>query len=355
MVREAPFKLTALSSSAGCAAKLSQRALAEVLGKLVHVRGPRDKNVLVGLTTGDDAGVYRIDRDRALVQTLDFFTPIVDDAFTYGQISATNALSDVYAMGGTPLTAMNIVGTPDQLVPAATLVEILRGGLEKIREAGAVLIGGHTIRNAEPIYGLSVTGLVDPRLVLTNAAARPDDLLLLTKPLGTGVVTTAIKRGVAKPAQVRAAVRSMTTLNDVGPVLAKTRCVHAATDITGFGLLGHLRSMCKASGVGATLWIDRVPRFRGVDALIGAGCVPGGTRANLEYARDVVVWAPEISDGEKLLLADAQTSGGLLLAVAPAHEARVRRALTAHGAPAQAVIGRITASRKTELCVRRSA
>jgi selenide,water dikinase len=348
-MREEPLKLTALSSTAGCAAKLSQQALAEVLGQLP--RAPQDRNVLVGTSTGDDAGVYRLDQDRALVQTLDFFTPIVDDAFAYGQISATNSLSDVYAMGGTPLTAMNIVGTPDHILPPATLATILRGGLRKVLAAGAVLIGGHTIRSPEPIYGLSVTGLVHPGLVLTNAGARAGDLLVLTKPLGTGVITTALKQARATGSQMRAVIRAMTKLNDVGPVLAKARLVHAATDVTGFGLLGHLYSMCKASHVAAELWLNRIPRFRGVDALIEGGCVPGGTRRNLEFARASILQAPQLSDAQKLLLADAQTSGGLLLSIAPKHEARVRRMLSANGTLASAVIGRIAAGGKPRISV----
>src|SRR2546426_96673 len=219
----------------------------------------RDSTLLVGAATADDAGVYRIDPDRALVQTVDFFTPIVDDPLVYGQIAAANALSDVYAMGGRPLTAMNLMGIPTDVVPRKVINAILRGGAAKIKEAKCALVGGHTIRNPEPIYGLSVTGLVNPRRMMTNAAARPGDLLVLTKPLGTGIVTTGIKRALARRATIQKAVASMCALNVAGAKLAELRLVRGATDVTGFGLLGHLGSMCRASGVSAEIDPSRVP------------------------------------------------------------------------------------------------
>lgn len=304
-----------------------------------------DRNVLVGSNTADDAGVYRLDARRALVQTMDFFTPIVDDPFTYGAIAAANALSDVYAMGGRPLTAMNIVATPQDLVPPETLGEILRGGAEKCREARCVVIGGHSIKNPEPIYGLSVTGIVHPRRVLTNAGARVGDALILTKPLGTGIITTALKRGKAPRAAVLAAVRSMSRLNDLGPALATTGRVHALTDVTGFGLLGHLRSMCRESGVGAEIWTDAVPTLPHIWKLIAADCVPGGTRSNLEFANEAVRWETGVTDAQKFLLADAQTSGGLLIAVAPRHGEEILRLCRRHRTLCAEVIGRITRDR----------
>ena len=279
------------------------------------------------------------------MQTLDFFTPIVDDAYTYGLIAATNALSDVYAMGGTPLTAMNIVGMPQDLVPPATIAAILRGGADKCREARCALVGGHSIRNPEPIYGLSVTGIVHPRRVLTNASARPGDVLILTKPLGTGIVTTALKRGQAPRAAVRAAVHSMTRLNDIGPALAATGHVHALTDVTGFGLLGHLRSMCRESGVGAEIWADTVPALPHVWKLIAAGCVPGGTRGNLDFAAGIVRWNAAVSDAQKLLLADAQTSGGLLICAGARHAEEILRLCRRHRTLCAERIGRITSNR----------
>src|SRR5439155_10002430 len=216
----------------------------QVLRQLPQVR---DSNLLVGAATADDAGVYRIDSDRALVQTVDFFTPIVDDPFVYGQIAAANALSDVYAMGGRPLTALNLLGVPADVVQAKTIKAILRGGAAKVKQARCVLVGGHTIRNPEPIYGLAVTGMVHPRRMITNAGARPGDLLVLTKPLGIGIITTGIKRGLTRRAIVRKAVATNGAINVVGAELAERGLVRGGTDVTGYGLLGHLSSMCRAS------------------------------------------------------------------------------------------------------------
>ena len=301
----------------------------------------RDPNLLVGSATADDAGVYRIDRNRALVQTVDFFTPIVDDPFLYGQIAAANSLSDVYAMGGRPLTALNILGVPADVVPPAIIAEILRGGAMKAKEAKCALLGGHTIRNPEPIYGLSVTGLVSPNRMLTNAAAKPGDLLVLTKPLGTGIVTTGIKRGKTSSALIRRAVKLMSTLNLVGADLAEKGLVRAAVDVTGFGLLGHLASMCRASGVGAEIQAGAVPAIaKEVWQLIDADCVPGGTRQNLETAEAICEWNG-VSEAQKFLLADAQTSGGLLLCVAPRRLDAVLKMLRRARTPSATVIGRI--------------
>src|SRR3990172_83905 len=236
------IKLTSLSSCAGCAAKLGPKDLANLLSQLAPVEDPR---LLVGTKTGDDAAVYQLDEERALVQTVDFFTPIVDDPYTYGQIAATNAISDVYAMGGVPLTALNIIGIPEDKVTPEVTLEILKGGADKVKESGALLVGGHSIRAQEPIYGLSVTGIIHPKKVLANASAKEGDFLILTKPLGTGVITTAIKREKAKSQQVEEAVRSMTTLNRVGHLLSKKELVNGMTDVTGFGLLGHLHGMAK--------------------------------------------------------------------------------------------------------------
>ena len=219
----------------------------------------KDRNVLVGSATADDAGVFRLDRDRALVQTTDFFTPIVDDPFAYGQIAAANALSDIFAMGGRPLSALNIMGMPNELVSARTIATILRGGLEKAREVGCAIIGGHTIRNPEPIYGLAVTGIVSPQKMLTNSAAKPGDLLVLTKPLGTGIITTGIKQRLTSRTLATTAIKLMSRINTIGAELAERKLVRAATDVTGFGLLGHLASMCRASGVSATIEPQRCP------------------------------------------------------------------------------------------------
>ena len=304
----------------------------------------RDAKLLVGTATGDDAGVYRIDAQRALVQTVDFFTPIVDDPVLYGQIAAANALSDVYAMGGRPLTAMNLMGMPTDVVSPQIIRAILRGGAAKLKEARCVLVGGHTIRNPEPLYGLSVSGLVAPRRMMTNAAARPGDWLVLTKPLGTGIVTTGIKRDLASPALARRAVAVMTQLNLVGAEIAEGRLARAATDVTGFGLLGHLRSLCLASAVGAELSAAKVPVLaKEVFDLVQADCIPGGSRENLRWADTFTQWAG-VTARQRILLADAQTSGGLLLCVRPTNLETLLKLLQRHRTPCAAVIGRIVRS-----------
>jgi selenide,water dikinase len=332
------LKLTSLSSCAGCAAKLAQPALRKLLGKL---NLGRDKRLLVGAETGDDAGIFRLDARRALVQTVDFFPPIVDDPGLYGQIAAANAISDVYAMGGRPITAMNVVGMPDEEVPPEVVAAILKGGAAKAREAKCVIVGGHTIRNPQPIYGMSVTGLVDPKRVLTNAGARPGDLLVLTKPLGTGIVTTAIKRDLAPAASAKAAIASMTRLNAVGADVAELGWVKAATDITGFGLLGHLGSMCRASAVGAVVTASALPILPGVEALIAKDCVPGGTKRNLEAALEWTDFDEGVEEARRLIAADAQTSGGLLMCVPEKRWDALRDLLRKQRTLCAAVIGRI--------------
>jgi selenide, water dikinase len=325
---------------------LSQQALSQVLRQLPVFP---NANVLVGSSTFDDAGVYRLDAHRALVQTVDFFTPIVDDPFAYGQIAAANALSDVFAMGGRPLTALNMMGFPKNLVPSRIIAAILRGGLEKAAEVGCAIIGGHSIRNPEPIYGLAVTGIVDARRMMTNTRARPGDLLLLTKPLGSGVATTAIKRGLASKALEREVISLMSKINSVGASLAKMRLVRAATDITGFGLIGHLTNLCRASNVSAEIDPLRVPAIGPeVLRLIERGCVPAGSRDNLEAADSVVDWK-NTSDEHRILLTDAQTSGGLLLCVAEPLLARVLRVLKKTNTPSAEILGRIVKRRRSSL------
>ncbi len=311
----------------------------------------KDRNLIVGTNTADDAAIYRIDRQRALVQTVDFFTPIVDDPFVYGQIAATNSLSDVYAMGGRPLTALNILGVPTDKLSPTIISEILRGGAEKAREAKCAIVGGHTIQNPEPIYGLSVTGIVSTKRIVTNAAARPGDLLILTKPLGTGIVTTGIKRKLTSRALEKKAIAVMTRLNSAGAVLGEKGLVRAAVDVTGFGLLGHLGSMCRASKVGATLYANRVPAIDPqVFELIAADCIPGGSLRNLEYANEFTGWN-NITSAHKALLSDAQTSGGLLLCVAPRNLKSVEKILKREKTLCAAIIGEIIESKKPEIWV----
>lgn len=311
----------------------------------------KDRNLIVGTNTADDAAVYRIDRNRALVQTVDFFTPIVDDAFTYGQIAATNSLSDVYAMGGRPLTALNILGIPTDKVSPSVISEILRGGAEKACEARCAIVGGHTIQNPEPIYGLSVTGLVSTKRLLTNAAARPGDLLVLTKPLGTGIVTTGIKRKLSSRTLEKKTIAVMTQLNSPGSMLAEKGLVRAAVDVTGFGLLGHLGSMCRASKVGANLYASRIPAIDPeIFELIKADCIPGGSNRNLEFANEFTGWN-NVSSAHKVLLSDAQTSGGLLLCVPEKNLSKVEAILQKRKALCAVVIGEIVESNRAQIWV----
>jgi selenide,water dikinase len=268
----------------------------------------------VGPETCDDAAVYRLTDELALVLTVDYFTPIVDDPYAFGQIAAANSLSDVYAMGARPIAMLSIVGFPRDKLPLGILGEILKGGAEKGREAGVGVVGGHSIDDAEPKVGYAVAGLVHPARVWKNVGARPGDALVLTKPIGTGIIATAIKQGKAAPATVDAAVRTMAALNRAAAEAAAQVVVHAVTDVTGFGLLGHLREMTSGSGVGARLWAARIPLLPDALALAEAGCVPGGTKRNLRAVAGSVRWDPSIPEPLRVVIGDAQTSGGLLVA-----------------------------------------
>ncbi len=333
------FRLTALSHGAGCACKLGSLELAEVLR---HVPGISDARVLVDSATRDDAAVFRLSDSRALVATVDFFTPIVDDAATWGAIAATNALSDVYAMGGTPLFALNLVGWPRDKAPFELLGEVLRGASEVAARAGCLVVGGHSIDSLEPLFGMCVIGEVDPDRMLTNGGACAGDALVLTKPLGTGILTTALKRDALLESGLAEAVRSMTTLNDGAARAAAAVGVSAATDVTGFGLLGHLGHMVAASRVGAEIAFDSLPLLDHARNLAARGIVPGGTSRNLEAAA-AVEWSDDLSPVDRLLCVDAQTSGGLLLAVPAENETALLDALRAEATPAAATIGRLTA------------
>jgi selenide, water dikinase len=315
-----------------------------VLGKLARQHDP---NVLVGFDHADDAGVYQIAPDLALVQTVDFFTPVVDDPYTFGQIAATNSLSDVYAMGGRPLTSLAMVCFPEK-GDLAILERILAGGLSKMMEAGCTVVGGHSIRDDETKFGYSVTGLIHPQRVLANAGAVAGDRLLFTKALGTGVISTAIKKGTAKAAWIDAAVGSMTTLNKTAAEVVgggPTWVVHAMTDVTGFGLIGHAREMALASNVGLRLFAGRVPLLEGAVECVRAGYIPGGLKANREFAECVVGYEDGISDEVKTLLFDPQTAGGLLIAVAAEGANALRQALLAAGVGA-VEIGEVVAASK---------
>lgn len=300
----------------------------------------QDPNLLIGSASSDDAAVYQVSTDLALVQTLDFFTPIVDDPYLFGQIAAANSLSDVYAMGGRPITAMNIVAVPTDLLSLETINQILKGGADKVAEANCALAGGHTVQNPEPLYGLSVTGLVDPNRVISNAGASAGDHLLLTKPLGTGIVSTAIKRNLASNELAQKAAQVMASLNTAGAALASAGLTRAGTDVTGFGLLGHLSHLCRESNLTAQLNSQKVPAIDPeVVNFINQGCVPGGSRKNLELAKEFTKFADQIDEADQILLADAQTSGGLLLAVNPDHLEQAQEILLSNGAQLVADIG----------------
>jgi selenide,water dikinase len=304
-------RLTSFSHGAGCACKLGPADLTALLDGLAPAASP--ERLLVDADTGDDAAAWLLDDGRALIATVDVFTPIVDDAYDWGRVAATNALSDVYAMGGEPAFALNVAGWPVDDLPLALLGEVLRGGQDVVVGAGAVVAGGHTITATEPIYGMVAVGFVDADRLLRNATGRPGQALILTKPLGVGMITTAIKRERATPEQAEAAVRTMTTLNAAAASAALEAGVGTATDVTGFGLLGHLRKLLEASGVAARVDASAVPVLPGVLGLARAGVVAGGTRRNHAWLNATTAWG-ELTEPEQLVLADAQTSGGLLLA-----------------------------------------
>jgi selenide,water dikinase len=360
---EVKIRLTETVKAGGCASKLSPALLDQVLGKLPR---QHDSNVLVGFDHADDAGVYRIAPDLALVQTVDFFTPMVDDPYTFGQIAATNALSDVYAMGGRPITALALVCFPAK-GDLEVLEQILAGGLSKMMEAKCTVVGGHSIRDEETKFGYSVTGLIDPERIFTNGGAEPSDRLLFTKALGTGVISTAIKKGTAKPSWIEAATRSMTTLNKTAsevitafcsttnhvgtglrpvqaernsgalsqqPTTGDQRPVHSLTDVTGFGLIGHAREMALASNVSLLFHIHKIPVIEGALDCIRAGDIPGGLKNNRDFAECTVGYDEAISEESKTILFDPQTAGGLLISVAAEHSPNLLRDLKAAGIPA---------------------
>ena len=344
-------RLTAFSHGAGCACKLGPAELATVMGHL----GPMiaaDPALLVGTATGDDAAVYRLDERTALVFTTDFFTPIVDDPYDWGRVAAANALSDVYAMGGRPILCLNLVGWPAEQLPLQMLARVLEGGASVATEAGALVAGGHTIDDREPHYGMAVVGLADPKRVVTNSEARDGDVLVLTKPLGIGVTTTAIKRDLATPEQVERAVALMTHLNRGASEAMLAAGVLSATDVTGFGLLGHLHTMMAASNTSAEIAASAVPLLDGAPELVRAGAVAGGTRRNMTFVEPWVSWADDVSEDDRILLADAQTSGGLLIACATDRLDALRRELFRRG-EAGAEIGSVRSERPGSIAVTR--
>ncbi len=374
------IRLTETVKAGGCASKLSPAVLDKVLGKLPRQHDP---NVLVGFDHADDAGVYKIDPGTALVQTVDFFTPIVDDPYTFGQIAATNSLSDVYAMGGRPITALALVCFPAN-GELEILEQILAGGLSKMMEASCTVVGGHSIRDEETKFGYSVTGLIDPSRIFTNGGAQPGDRLLFTKSLGTGVISTAIKNGTAKQSWIDAAVRSMTTLNKTAAEVITVFCatatdhvaagsepalspakgpaqtehssaaldlpIHSLTDVTGFGLIGHAREMALASKVSLRFRINQIPLLEGALDCVRAGNLPGGLKNNRDFAECVVGYEEGIPEEFRTILFDPQTAGGLLIAVAPESLLHLIRALNVAGVPA-VEIGEVTPVTKPVISV----
>lgn len=315
--------------------------LDSVLGKLAR---QQDTNVLVGFDKADDAGVYLVSPELALVQTVDFFTPIVDDPYTFGQIAATNALSDVYAMGGRPMSALAMVCFPEK-ADVGILEQILAGGLSKMIEAGCTVIGGHSIRDPEIKFGYSVTGSINPNRILTNSGAKVGDRLILTKSLGTGVISTAIKRGQAQPEWIGAATNSMTTLNKTAAEIALKYDVHGMTDITGFGLVGHAREMALGSQVALRLSAASIRAMTGAIDCIAAGFIPGGLKANREFAECVVEYGDSVPEALRTLIFDPQTAGGLLISVAAPDAPSLERELKDAGLPA-AEIGEVLTGQK---------
>ena len=299
-----------------------------------------DPDLLVGPSTGDDAAVYKLTEDIALVQTVDFFPPIVDDPFAFGEIAAANAISDVYAMGGRPLLALNIAAFPVEM-PPEILGGVMKGAASKAAEAGTLIVGGHTVDDEEPKFGMAVTGLVRPGAQVTNSGARPGDKLVLTKPIGTGVITTAGKQGRAAPDVLARAVESMTALNHGASHAMVEVGVNACVDVTGFGMIGHLLEIARESGVSATLSLGATPVLEGAVDLLAEGIAPGGTRRNLASAASSVSWDPALDEDAKLLLCDPQTSGGLLISVEPARVGALVEALQAHGVETAALVGEI--------------
>jgi cysteine desulfurase len=332
-------RLTQYTHGLGCACKLRPQDLEKVVRELKILQNP---NILVGPETSDDAAVFRLSDDIALVETVDFFTPVVDDPYLFGAIAAANALSDIYAMGAKPVFALNIVGFPSKRLDMQVLSDILHGAQDKAAEAGISVLGGHTIEDTEPKYGMVVTGTVHPNKIWTNSGAKPGDVLILTKPIGTGIYSTALKQGLLSEIQSESVFILMSTLNKLAADTLHGFTVHACTDVTGFGLIGHLLEMSRGSLADVKLQASQIPYLKDIFQLIGSGVVPGGTRNNLSYVNEWVNWPNSFSDVQKLAICDAQTSGGLLAAL-PENEARLAlEALHNNGIPEAAIIGKFT-------------
>ena len=342
------IKLTSYTHGLGCACKLRPQVLERILRQMP---APVGENIIVGTDTADDAAVYRLDDKTAIVQTVDFFTPIVDDPYHFGAIAAANSLSDIYAMGGKPLFALNIVGFPSNRLPINVLEKILEGANSKAMEAGIAIIGGHTVDDTEPKYGLAVTGLIDPGKVLTNGGAEVGDVLILTKPIGTGILSTALKQGQLNQEQERLLIETMSFLNKSAAEAMIKVGASACTDITGFGLLGHLLEMTKASDRSAEIFADKVPVLPGVEELAVSGILPGGTKDNYDYTEPHVEYSNSVSKIRRLIFNDAQTSGGLLISVPNNNAENLMALLEEKNIAGTAVIGRVISSQSSRIII----
>jgi selenium donor protein len=335
MTQAESIKLTSLSSKGGCGCKIGPADLMQVIRSLPPTTPNPD--LLVGLDTSDDAGVYRLNDELALVQTVDFFTPIVDDPYSFGQIAAANAISDIYAMGGKPLTVLNIVAFPISTLDKQVLADILRGAADKVQEAGATLVGGHSIDDKEPKFGMAVTGLIHPDRIKANAGAKPGDKLILTKPIGVGIMTTSIKKDQLTEEEVKRVTNVMATLNKTAAEVMSGYEVHGCTDVTGFGLLGHASEMAKGSSAGLRIVKDRVPVLNRTRELAEQGFVPGGTKNNFNHIQPFVTFPESMDQIDRWILCDAVTSGGLLISVNPEQADQLLEQLVQHGVEASMI------------------
>ncbi|WP_127570726.1 selenide, water dikinase SelD [Paenibacillus xylaniclasticus] len=342
------IKLTSYSTKGGCGCKIGPGDLSQVL-RTLPLAAP-DPNLLVGLDTSDDAGVYKLSDDLALVQTVDFFTPIVDDPYSFGQVAAANAISDIYAMGGRPLTALNIVAFPIRTLDKQVLADILRGAGDKMKEAGVTLVGGHSIDDNEPKFGLAVTGLIHPDKVRTNAGAQPGDKLIVTKPIGVGILTTSIKKDKLSQEEVQRVTKVMATLNRTAAETMESYEVHACTDITGFGLMGHTLEIARGSSVGIRIRAADVPILPRVRELAEEGFVPGGTKNNFAHVHESVTFPESLDQVGQWILCDAVTSGGLLISVA-SHQAEELLGKLKQAGVEAAIIGETTADQPGHIVV----
>lgn len=348
MDSEFNVKLTSLSSKGGCGCKIGPADLSQVLRNLPPAEP--NPNLLVGLDTSDDAGVYKLNDELALVQTLDFFTPIVDDPYSFGQIAAANAISDIYAMGAKPLTVLNIVAFPISTLDKRILSEILRGAGDKVKEAGATLVGGHSIDDKEPKFGLAVTGLVHPDKVRSNAGSKVGDKIILTKPIGVGIMTTSIKNDKLSTEEITRVTQVMSTLNKTAAEVMEGYDVHACTDVTGFGLMGHSLEMAKGSGVEIRIRKSDVPVLPRVRELAEQGLVPGGSKNNYAHVEDSVRFPEQMDQIDRWILCDAVTSGGLLISVSGDEADKLHQELVNAGVEAQ-IIGEVTASGSGQIVI----